>query len=172
MGAESLVHPQRVDQPDTERDFSHFSPRNKKSRMSGCSAHLHVCVCFFFFPSGKVSGSGSLPGVCGAAEQYVVVNVITPLGQSDNLPLRLSLNRRKVLWHIKRGSINMALTGGGAASACTLSWPQSAQKVSDIQFHMGKVSVWEKSRFGNTHLEGVKSQWGKETEHFGFKSMQ
>lgn len=67
------------------------------------------------FSSGKVSGRGSLPGVCGAAEQHIVLNVITALGQSDNLPVRLSLNRRKVLWHIKRGSINVAMTGEGVA---------------------------------------------------------
>lgn len=43
-----------------------------------------------FFPNGKVSGWGSLPGVCGAAEQCGAVNVITALWQSDNLPVCLS----------------------------------------------------------------------------------
>lgn len=102
--------------------------------MSDRSRRLQHCV----FSSGKVSGWGSLPGVCGAAEQRVVLNVITPLGQSDNPPLRLSLNGRTVLWHIKRGSINMALTGVGVgggerllrARCHGLSW--SAHKVTDI----------------------------------------
>lgn len=52
----------------------------------------HVTAIYIgsFFSNGKVSGWGSLPGVCGAAEQCGAVNVITALWQSDNLPVCLS----------------------------------------------------------------------------------
>lgn len=52
-----------------------------------CSYHLHSRL---FFSDGKVSGWGSLPGVCGAAEPCGAVNVMTPLWRSDNPPVCLS----------------------------------------------------------------------------------
>lgn len=52
-----------------------------------CVTAIYIGI---FFSNGKVSGWGSLPGVCGAAEQCGAVNVITALWQSDNLPVCLS----------------------------------------------------------------------------------
>lgn len=47
-GAESVVQAQGVDQPDTERDFSHFSPRSKKVECQAVAA-ISMCIFIFFF---------------------------------------------------------------------------------------------------------------------------
>lgn len=139
--------------------FSLFLQKLKKKIMSDCSCHLHMR---FFFSRGKGSAWGSWPGVCGAAEQCVVVNVITPLGQSDNPPLRLSLDRRKVLWHIKRSSTNMALTGGSGFCVHTV----MASAGGSFGYSVSHVKVKERllsKRSPGTALHECKSQSRKET---------